>query len=176
MWSLLSESYLLILPFEVVNSPPPHTFFCFLTPERISFLFLAHVFNHPLTLLYISPPRRSLKLECEKLASEKTEMQRHYVMVSLNRFWVFGQRPGCGFRFGRKEEQRGAVLTLLSSLFSQYYEMSYGLNIEMHKQVGNCWFTQTVAMKFHTIFLIERCWYDSFMAIVYSQQGLDFII
>ncbi|NXF83865.1 TLE2 protein, partial [Sclerurus mexicanus] len=38
----------------------------------------------------------SLKLECEKLVSEKTEMQRHYVM---------------------------------------YYEMSYGLNIEMHKQV-----------------------------------------
>ncbi|XP_009975626.1 PREDICTED: transducin-like enhancer protein 2, partial [Tauraco erythrolophus] len=36
-----------------------------------------------------------LKLECEKLVSEKTEMQRHYVM---------------------------------------YYEMSYGLNIEMHKQ------------------------------------------
>lgn len=25
----------------------------------------------------------SLKLECEKLASEKTEMQRHYVMVSI---------------------------------------------------------------------------------------------
>ncbi|XP_074783817.1 transducin-like enhancer protein 2 [Athene noctua] len=40
-------------------------------------------------------PLRSLKLECEKLVSEKTEMQRHYVM---------------------------------------YYEMSYGLNIEMHKQ------------------------------------------
>ena len=37
----------------------------------------------------------SLKLECEKLVSEKTEIQRHYVM---------------------------------------YYEMSYGLNIEMHKQ------------------------------------------
>nr|XP_023653705.1 transducin-like enhancer protein 4 [Paramormyrops kingsleyae] len=37
----------------------------------------------------------SLKLECEKLAGEKTEMQRHYIM---------------------------------------YYEMSYGLNIEMHKQ------------------------------------------
>ncbi|XP_051495882.1 transducin-like enhancer protein 1 isoform X2 [Apus apus] len=37
----------------------------------------------------------SLKLECEKLATEKTELQRHYVM---------------------------------------YYEMSYGLNIEMHKQ------------------------------------------
>ncbi|KAG8519130.1 TLE family member 5, partial [Galemys pyrenaicus] len=38
----------------------------------------------------------SLKLECDKLASEKSEMQRHYVM---------------------------------------YYEMSYGLNIEMHKQL-----------------------------------------
>lgn len=25
---------------------------------------------------------RSLKMECEKLAGEKTEMQRHYVMVS----------------------------------------------------------------------------------------------
>lgn len=25
----------------------------------------------------------SLKLECEKLASEKTEMQRHYVMVGI---------------------------------------------------------------------------------------------
>ena len=26
---------------------------------------------------------RSLKMECEKLAQEKTEMQRHYVMVSV---------------------------------------------------------------------------------------------
>uniref|UniRef100_A0A8C2UFM4 Groucho/TLE N-terminal Q-rich domain-containing protein n=1 Tax=Coturnix japonica TaxID=93934 RepID=A0A8C2UFM4_COTJA len=42
-------------------------------------------------------------LEYDKLANEKTEMQRHYVM---------------------------------------YYEMSYGLNIEMHKQVSAgeaCW-------------------------------------
>ncbi|XP_009283567.1 PREDICTED: transducin-like enhancer protein 4 [Aptenodytes forsteri] len=43
----------------------------------------------------LCPQSDNLKLECEKLASEKTEMQRHYVM---------------------------------------YYEMSYGLNIEMHKQ------------------------------------------
>ncbi|CAG5098255.1 Oidioi.mRNA.OKI2018_I69.XSR.g15503.t1.cds [Oikopleura dioica] len=41
-----------------------------------------------------STQNQSLKLECEKLVSEKTEIQRHYVM---------------------------------------YYEMSYGLNIEMHK-------------------------------------------
>uniref|UniRef100_A0A8C2KS89 TLE family member 2, transcriptional corepressor a n=1 Tax=Cyprinus carpio TaxID=7962 RepID=A0A8C2KS89_CYPCA len=45
---------------------------------------------------FLQTQYHSLKLECEKLASEKTEIQRHYVM---------------------------------------YYEMSYGLNIEMHKQV-----------------------------------------
>uniref|UniRef100_A0A8C2KTC0 TLE family member 2, transcriptional corepressor a n=1 Tax=Cyprinus carpio TaxID=7962 RepID=A0A8C2KTC0_CYPCA len=44
---------------------------------------------------FLQTQYHSLKLECEKLASEKTEIQRHYVM---------------------------------------YYEMSYGLNIEMHKQ------------------------------------------
>ncbi|XP_048469884.1 TLE family member 5 [Rhincodon typus] len=45
---------------------------------------------------FLQAQYHSLKLECDKLASEKTEMQRHYVM---------------------------------------YYEMSYGLNIEMHKQI-----------------------------------------
>ncbi|XP_048833301.1 transducin-like enhancer protein 2a isoform X3 [Brienomyrus brachyistius] len=44
---------------------------------------------------FLQTQYQSLKLECEKLATEKTEIQRHYVM---------------------------------------YYEMSYGLNIEMHKQ------------------------------------------
>lgn len=44
---------------------------------------------------FLQAQNHSLKLECEKLAQEKTEMQRHYVM---------------------------------------YYEMSYGLNVEMHKQ------------------------------------------
>jgi groucho len=44
---------------------------------------------------YLLSTNQSLKLELEKLAQEKTEMQRHYVM---------------------------------------YYEMSYGLNVEMHKQ------------------------------------------
>lgn len=33
-------------------------------------------------MLRTTAPLRSLKLECEKLLSEKTEMQRHYVMVS----------------------------------------------------------------------------------------------
>lgn len=32
-----------------------------------------------LTLFFLPS---SLKMECEKLAQEKTEMQRHYVMVS----------------------------------------------------------------------------------------------
>jgi hypothetical protein len=35
----------------------------------------------------------SLKLECEKLASEKTEMQRHYVMVRVRRAgWGSGKK------------------------------------------------------------------------------------
>uniref|UniRef100_A0A8C6SY94 TLE family member 3, transcriptional corepressor n=1 Tax=Neogobius melanostomus TaxID=47308 RepID=A0A8C6SY94_9GOBI len=46
---------------------------------------------------FLQAQYHSLKVEYDKLASEKTEMQRHYVM---------------------------------------YYEMSYGLNIEMHKQVS----------------------------------------
>jgi len=44
---------------------------------------------------FLQAQTHSLKLECEKLASEKTDMQRAYVI---------------------------------------YYEMSYGLNVEMHKQ------------------------------------------
>lgn len=44
---------------------------------------------------FLQAQYHSLKMECEKLSQEKTEMQRHYVM---------------------------------------YYEMSYGLNVEMHKQ------------------------------------------
>jgi len=48
---------------------------------------------------FIQNQYHSLKMDCEKLAQEKTEMQRHYVM---------------------------------------YYEMSYGLNVEMHKQTEIC--------------------------------------
>ncbi|XP_040164297.1 protein groucho-like isoform X1 [Anopheles arabiensis] len=44
---------------------------------------------------FLQAQYHNLKMECEKLAQDKTEMQRHYVM---------------------------------------YYEMSYGLNVEMHKQ------------------------------------------
>lgn len=50
---------------------------------------------------FLQAQYHSLKVEYDKLANEKTEMQRHYVM---------------------------------------YYEMSYGLNIEMHKQVGTIMF------------------------------------
>ncbi|TGZ50798.1 Transducin-like enhancer protein [Temnothorax longispinosus] len=44
---------------------------------------------------FLQAQYHSLKLDCEKLANDKIEIQRHYVM---------------------------------------YYEMSYGLNVEMHKQ------------------------------------------
>ena len=33
---------------------------------------------------FIQSQYHSLKMECEKLAQEKTEMQRHYVMVSID--------------------------------------------------------------------------------------------
>ena len=59
------------------------------TPYRINNIVSITHCQNLLTIYF------SLKLECEKLVSEKTEIQRHYVM---------------------------------------YYEMSYGLNIEMHKQ------------------------------------------
>ena len=65
----------------------------------------------------------SLKLECDKLASEKSEMQRHYIMVG----------PDC-WGASHKTLMRVCYLTS-SSVVPQYYEMSYGLNIEMHKQV-----------------------------------------
>ncbi|KAK3533598.1 hypothetical protein QTP70_023403 [Hemibagrus guttatus] len=111
---------------------------------------------------------RSLKLECEKLASEKTEMQRHYIMFStphhitliyinlsgvtyptfisfmilhmgqysdfhssifytcLSYYWVTGNLEPIPGDYGHKA---GYTLDRMP-----YYEMSYGLNIEMHKQ------------------------------------------
>ncbi|KAK6314189.1 hypothetical protein J4Q44_G00156480 [Coregonus suidteri] len=59
---------------------------------------------------FLQAQYHSLKLECEKLASEKTEMQRHYIMYYE-------------MSYGLNIE-----------MHKQYYEMSYGLNIEMHKQ------------------------------------------
>ncbi|KAK9967484.1 hypothetical protein ABG768_001882 [Culter alburnus] len=68
-------------------------FTCATDTENIRFVFAAvkdTILQHNLKEYNLV-----LKLECDKLASEKSEMQRHYIM---------------------------------------YYEMSYGLNIEMHKQ------------------------------------------
>ncbi|MBN3315533.1 AES protein, partial [Atractosteus spatula] len=77
-----------------------------------------------------------LKLECDKLASEKSEMQRHYIMRRLTRaerrkVRITGyQVLPCwshGLLDSRGGERRVAAR-------GSYYEMSYGLNIEMHKQ------------------------------------------
>ncbi|KAL2725725.1 TLE3 protein [Vespula maculifrons] len=61
---------------------------------------------------FLQAQYHSIKLDLEKLAQEKTEMQRHYVMVSTFSFLLF------------------------SLYLHYYYEMSYGLNVEMHKQVS----------------------------------------
>lgn len=46
------------------------------------------VANNCCSLLLSSTFSPSLKLECDKLASEKSEMQRHYIMVSKPVAWV----------------------------------------------------------------------------------------
>ena len=64
----------------------------------------------------------SLKLECEKLAQEKTEIQRQYIMVSIV--------------IKANTQLKNILRFPMHSIFFQYYEMSYGLNVEMHKQVS----------------------------------------
>ncbi|TKC43639.1 hypothetical protein EI555_003719 [Monodon monoceros] len=87
---------------------------------------------------FLQAQYHSLKLECEKLASEKTEMQRHYVMElgGSGSCCDPPQSGGC-WKTQRHPEQldihgHGGHCQTAFSL--QYYEMSYGLNIEMHKQ------------------------------------------
>nr|XP_014345989.1 PREDICTED: transducin-like enhancer protein 1 isoform X3 [Latimeria chalumnae] len=65
------------------------------TPPSLKLTYLETLDRIKEEFQFLQSQYHSLKLECEKLATEKTEIQRHYVM---------------------------------------YYEMSYGLNIEMHKQ------------------------------------------
>lgn len=58
----------------------------------------------------------SLKLECEKLATEKTEIQRHYVMVSE------GVRLKAFFRFFASPSNRGpsgTAVRLAGQLFKE---------------------------------------------------------
>uniref|UniRef100_A0A7N8XKH7 TLE family member 3, transcriptional corepressor a n=1 Tax=Mastacembelus armatus TaxID=205130 RepID=A0A7N8XKH7_9TELE len=67
---------------------------------------------------FLQAQYHSLKVEYDKLANEKTEMQRHYVMHILN----------------VNVTLLNSLVVIKSLLSFQYYEMSYGLNIEMHKQ------------------------------------------
>lgn len=81
----------------------------------------------------------SIKMDLEKLAQEKTEMQRHYVMVSARKSPGFSAGKFSKLRVGNKIYSH--LLFSYLSFFSyhhnlQYYEMSYGLNVEMHKQVN----------------------------------------
>uniref|UniRef100_A0A8C9WEU1 Groucho/TLE N-terminal Q-rich domain-containing protein n=1 Tax=Scleropages formosus TaxID=113540 RepID=A0A8C9WEU1_SCLFO len=54
---------------------------------------------------FLQAQYHSLKLECEKLASEKTEMQRHYVMVSRCSLEHLGTPNPCLFVFGQHQQQ-----------------------------------------------------------------------
>ncbi|KAB7502411.1 Amino-terminal enhancer of split [Armadillidium nasatum] len=78
--------------FHAMYGPPPPA-----GPGQLKFTIVETCDRIKEEFNFLQTQYHALKLECEKLASEKTEMQRHYVM---------------------------------------YYEMSYGLNVEMHKQVS----------------------------------------
>lgn len=54
----------------------------------------------------------SLKLECEKLASEKIEIQRHYVMVSR----------------GEERDEKGRALHVTRSTYTHVHIQSHMLN------------------------------------------------
>ncbi|KHJ44613.1 Groucho/TLE Q-rich domain protein [Trichuris suis] len=86
-WSRLVASVTIMYPNRHPGPPQPGQPFKFTVIESCDRI--KEEFN------FLQAQYHSLKLECEKLAQEKTEMQRHYIM---------------------------------------YYEMSYGLNVEMHKQ------------------------------------------
>ncbi|MGH0128367.1 UNVERIFIED_CONTAM: hypothetical protein FKN15_000820 [Acipenser sinensis] len=99
---------------------------------------------------FLQAQYHSLKLECEKLASEKTEMQRHYVMTphqpaghpfkftipeSLDRIKEEFQFLQAQYHSLKLEcEKLASEKTEMQRHYVMYYEMSYGLNIEMHKQ------------------------------------------
>uniref|UniRef100_A0A674BU34 Transducin-like enhancer protein 1 n=1 Tax=Salmo trutta TaxID=8032 RepID=A0A674BU34_SALTR len=89
---------------SLIGPPPPthtHTQLLFVaasgTPQALKLTYPETLDRIKEEFQFLQTQYHSLKMECEKLATEKTEIQRHYVM---------------------------------------YYEMSYGLNIEMHKQVS----------------------------------------
>lgn len=69
---------------------------------------------------FLQQQYHSLKMELDKLAQEKTEMQRHYVM---------------------------------------YYEMSYGLNVEMHRHVSilplKSLYTRVISQFYWKSFILE---------------------
>uniref|UniRef100_A0A8D2NF22 Groucho/TLE N-terminal Q-rich domain-containing protein n=1 Tax=Zonotrichia albicollis TaxID=44394 RepID=A0A8D2NF22_ZONAL len=90
----------------IPQTSPKHPLPC--TPQSLKLTYPETLDRIKEEFQFLQNQYHSLKLECEKLATEKTEIQRHYVM---------------------------------------YYEMSYGLNIEMHKQVNvNLYFFIIVAL------------------------------
>ena len=129
-----------------------HTLYC------SDFLHVAAIMIIFCTTLFFS-----LKMEAEKLAQEKTEIQRQYIMVRCSTaffiacFFLVACLPCFVYTKLRLEhreklslyymaqcKQTGKKVMLIKKLelnfalffYSlQYYEMSYGLNVEMHKQV-----------------------------------------
>ena len=96
-------------------------------------------------------------MECEKLAQEKTEIQRQYIMVSrfiINISWL--------------------SIFKYKYLF-QYYEMSYGLNVEMHKQVWYfCLFSGVLLQKVSTSKIDTHCHTFQFWSLFFFPSNSEF--
>ena len=72
-----------ILPYKPSSHAMLETKVPLFVPLKISFwMTVSSCVSFSLSVSLPVSPSFSLKLECDKLASEKSEMQRHYIMVS----------------------------------------------------------------------------------------------
>lgn len=103
---------------------------------------LTHVLYVPIAQSLFTFHR--LKIECEKLASEKTEMQRHYVMVrhfvsSFSRLFIFSQHAHpCLLkdRLPRVAFQLSIILLRTRHIISREMDESGGKDLEQQHPEG----------------------------------------
>lgn len=103
---------------------------------------LTHVLYVPIAQSLFTFHR--LKIECEKLASEKTEMQRHYVMVrhfvsSFSRLFIFSQHAHpCLLkdRLPRVAFQLSIILLRTRHVISREMDESGGKDLEQQHPEG----------------------------------------
>uniref|UniRef100_A0A8C2K5K4 TLE family member 2, transcriptional corepressor b n=1 Tax=Cyprinus carpio TaxID=7962 RepID=A0A8C2K5K4_CYPCA len=76
--------WLTTVPMDQLLTPPARTFVPLQPGQSFKFTVLETLDRIKEEFQFLQAQYHSLKIECEKLASEKTEMQRHYIMVSFS--------------------------------------------------------------------------------------------